>query len=109
MHGTVTRVKDFWLKKYEALGRGDTLIFCSDYDVPTIFRNLQTMYSVSREHGPLPKRYPLWSKGKLSVLWFGNHLFGKDSSNMPSGGVIISSVGVSPENQYPYLLIVNLL
>jgi len=37
------------------------LVFCSGYNLPTLFRNLQKRYVSCREHGILQVRYLLWS------------------------------------------------
>ena len=49
------------------LGR-KILVFCSDYNAPTLFQNLQNRYLAFREHGTHQTHHPLWSIVRLSVL-----------------------------------------
>jgi len=44
------------------------LVFYSDYNVPTLFRNLQKRSLVCREHGTHQTCYLLWSMVRLSLL-----------------------------------------
>ena len=54
-------VNDFWLplRKYWELGGGKQ--FCSDYNVPTLFRNQQKSSLACMGHGTLQIHYPLLS------------------------------------------------
>jgi hypothetical protein len=60
----VKQVKDLGLPlramEYGELGTDGTF-FCSGYNAPIIFRNLQKMSLACRDCGFLQTRYPLWS------------------------------------------------
>jgi hypothetical protein len=53
--GWVNRVSDFWLplKLYGELGRDEQIVFCSDCNAPTLFRNPRKISLVCRERGTL--------------------------------------------------------
>jgi hypothetical protein len=57
------RFNDFWLpqEKYGELSRTNNFVFCSGFQAPSLFRNLQKRSLTCSERHPLQTLYHLWS------------------------------------------------
>ena len=80
------------------------LIFCSDYNAPTLFQNLQKMSLTCRERCTLQTCYQLWYTIRVSVLQ-PNNPPSRRMSYPPSEDILSSNVGLRLGNlhQYPYI------
>jgi len=75
------------------------LVFCRDYNLPILFRNLQGMLLSRTKRGTLQTRYPIGLRSGL--------LHRERSPYPPPGDALNSSVGVYPgkHHQYPRLVL----